>query len=253
MIQHDTMGDYKIEMSIPVAARCLLFLGVGQQGSSFRSIAKDFPDTVVVGPLPYHLFPQAKFEDIATKIITEIIEKNVTSYHIESVIAESQSAPGVVQALARMQCGQIKNVVLMAPLGLNKSALGNDPAMRYKELILRSRQFWLHKNQRISITGNRNTLTNIVWSFLRYWRRFRDDYTAGANQDITQSLSLLASQSHVTIYADSGDSLFPYNEIAKAVQGLPISLHKTSYGSHLNRATPLGIKELRQVIQSVSE
>ena len=115
----------------------------------------------------------------------------------------------------------------------------------------RSRAFWNHPNQRLTIKGNRTTLQNVITASLFKLHRIKPDYTFGANQDVAVTACELAKHVPITIYADPHDSLFPYSEITSTIAKSPITLIRTAIGSHINRATPLGLAELQNVITAI--
>lgn len=244
----------KIEYaSIGAKPDIVLVLGVGQSGRNLRTIAHHISSGIVLEALPYHYFAKDQLADAGIAAVNAVIDvARTTSQQLVHVIAESQAAPATIHAVSERR-SDIASVTLLAPLGFNKSFLGNTPKARYTELMRRSRLFWKHQNQRLSLRGNRDTLYEIARHSVTRLGRIEPDYNFGANQDVSDAAQQLANSLPVTIYADKYDGLFPYDEIEPLVRHSSIRLIATNLGSHINRATPLGLAELQRVIDSLPE
>lgn len=229
----------------------VFFLGLGQNGRNLAAVALHAPpDTAVVEAFPFHLFPKDEISGKSVKHVEQILDE--LNHEPVDVLAESQAAPLVIEAAAQSPY-RFHSLTLLGPLGFNYDALGMTPQARLSALLKRSNQFWRHRNQRLSLSGNRETLANVAKNAVKGSRRLKSDYMFGANQDVSSKAIKLAERLPVTIYADQEDSLFPYDEIKQSVEGSNITLVETKYGSHLNRATPLGRAAFQFAIEGLNE
>ena len=217
------------------------FLGVGQGKRARQRLHEIFPG------ISFHIPPNylcCNTDEQIAKTAEGYVAKALESSEAQVIMAESQAAPAVVAALASGDVAMPERLVLLQPLGLNRTSLGSDPVLRRKELFRRSRLFWSHKHQSLSIAGNRWTLLVVVSQSLRYVKNLNKAYEIGASADIVSALAQIAARIPVDVYGSTDDSLFPFRELQK-VQA--VTMHELP-GTHLNRATPLGIAQLIEVL-----
>lgn len=242
-------ADITAEYIVNGEPETVLFLGVGQSGNNLKAISAHMPrNSATVEAFRYH---RMILGDIGTGgregVLYMLQSFGKGPYH---VIAESQAAPAVVHA-AHEKPDLFKSITLLEPLGFNADSFGDTPEERYTTFLKRSRQFWAHPNQSLSIKANRDTMGQIFIRSLPALRRLKPDYGFGVSQDITEMTKALAKIVPLTIYAEEYDNFFPYREIAPKLTGSKVTLIKTTAGSHLNRASPKGIAELEKVIASL--
>ena len=137
------------------------------------------------------------------------------------------------------------------PLGLNRLALGQTPEARFSELMRRSRLFWKDSLLHSRSPADIETFRQVGLSSVSALSKIRLDFTNGADQDITAALRRIADSMPVTVYASDRDPLFPYREVAPGLAGSAIKLVKLDT-PHLNRASPLGLKQLQGVTDNLT-
>ena len=221
------------------------FLGIGQGKRAQSWLSEQLPE-ITFHQAPDYLRARSE-EDMAAQAV-DYIERSVGDEKDYWLMAESQAGPAVVEAVYRRNIATPRRLILIQPLGLNPSALGNSPAERMKTVLQRSRQFWRDPQQRIWLHGNRWTVEYLAWSSLRNVRRFKGRWTDGSNLDIREKLAAIAETVPVMVYASSDDAFFPYHEVIADFphRGL---LHEIP-GGHLNRATEHGVEQLRLILHS---
>lgn len=226
--------------------RVEFFLGLGQDTKCRQWLEKFLPSSVHLHQAPNYLAAETDAKRIEHGVVW--VKEGITSAPNEYVLcAESQASPAVIATLDKGLIPPPKSVILLMPLGCNYTSLGDSPIQRYKELLKRSRRFWSHKNQSLRIWGNRTTAINVAFDSVRYLSKLEEAYTFGANQNITNTLSRIALTIPVTIYAANDDSLFPFHEIEREFRGTKVEV-KMIEGTHLNRATPLGVEQLKTIL-----
>lgn len=221
------------------------FLGVGQGKKAKHWLSQRLPAIEFYEAPNYLRFRTS--EEIA-QCGVDAVKAGAGTTNDYVLCAESQAAPAAVEAVYTKQIPIPKRLILVQPLGLNYEYLGNTPYERRKELFRRSRRFWRHENQTLFIKGNFWTALGILLSSLRYSRHITPAYLVGANQNCREQLKEIAAHIPVDIYASEHDSLFPYHEVIQELRGKNIVIHKLP-GTHLNRATPRGVAQLKGIFQ----
>ena len=225
--------------------KAVLFLGVGQDTRTAEWIKQRTPWLAeVIEPINYLAYPNP---DSALEVAVQHAKNYIDGENNDVIIAESQAVPLIVMMLQKKIIPYPEKLILVGPLGCNYAQLGSTPIMRYKTLLNRSKLFWRHPNQTLKIWGNRRTFLNIISASLPHFRRIKPMYMWGANQNCVDDLASLSKFIEIHIVVATDDSLFPFKEIAETMRGLQtITLHEVP-GTHLNRATELGIDVLEYI------
>ncbi len=222
------------------------FLGLGQGSWSVKWLSKRLP-TITFHAAPHYLHSKnnAAFEENAL----DWVERAYAKTEPGIVIAESQAAPAVVAAIKAGRITLPSRLILLQPLGLNYGSFGKTKRERFESLMRRSRLFWLHKNQALFIPGNFVTFISIAIDTIMFKRNLKAALIFAANQNIVHDVEMLAQRLPIDIYACTRDSLFPYDELRSRLS--PDLGLRTIEGTHLNRATPKGLNQLKTILHEI--
>ena len=225
------------------------FLGLGQGKWSEQWLTDKLGDVITFHAAPDYFRAKTsdKIDQVGLEYITTELSAKTRDY---ALMAESQAVPMVLKALSESKIPIPKVLVLLQPLGLNASSLGDSMVERYESIMNRSKNFWKHPNQSLRIAGNRRTASEIAKDALVNPHKIKSFYTAGANQDYATELEFIANITTVHIFASTDDSLFAYGEIKQHFNKKNVQLHRLP-GTHLNRATPKGLAQLKQILKMI--
>lgn len=208
----------------------VLFLGTGQVGKIAQWTAQAAPaGTIVVEGVPHwKAHPSAKdlkefMEGYTVAAFDAVIQQfNTTAMN---VIGESQAAPCVLW-LALCRSDQIRNIALIAPLGFNISAFGDNPSERLKELKRRAMKT-LRDPTLSFLKDGRNLYVTLGLLRARLsekqWGASDRKYATGLSYDSRADLKKVVKdqqdkENTVTLYLGENDLVFPPNEIIPSLR-----------------------------------
>lgn len=244
---------YAVQFSIKrnINPTVIVFLGIGQAGYNFRHVSEYTADCVaIVEALPYQKMNRDKMNDISINAVINIVKK--IGKKKLTVVAESQAAPAIVYAAQRAP-KLFEQIVLLAPLGLNPQIFGDTKKQHRKILTDRSKAFWREPERSLRDKANRETLREIIKLSLPRIHRINPDLAHAGSQNIIAVTKKVASTLPLAVFAGEHDVHFPYREISPNLTGSNVKLEFVKDGIHLNRATARGMKELNDLIQTLSE
>lgn len=221
------------------------FLGIGQGERAVKWLETRQPG------IRFHAAPdyfRCKTEAEIHQVGTSYVARQLDGVDEYEVYAESQAAPAVVEAIYHEFVRPPRRLVLLQPLGLNVSALGATATQRRAAILSRSREFWRQPSQKLTVAGNRWTMFELAKYSSRHVSHLSRVFLYGSSQDIAGRVCELATRIPVDVYACESDTLFPYSEIGPQLSGSSARLHKLE-GTHLNRATPDGLAQLRLTLE----
>lgn len=245
----------------------VIFLGSGQRGRVARWVAANTPDgTVTVEGLPHKIADRSAHDlrdfaqDYTNAAFSAVLK--TLSLTVAHVVAESQAAPGVVW-MALDNLPQVKNVVLIAPLGFTAHILGTSPKGRLKELKRRAFRSSMQSAQS-PLYDWRNLYLNVlmlqVMLFDARWGKSGQKYAIGASHDIREDCRKLAVQLHrrnctFTLVLGEQDRIFPSSEIETAIKNADIKYLNTIVlkTSHASLAIRNGKNILRKAVMAVRQ
>lgn len=252
-IEAISIGKYgTLSVAVPTKpAHSLLFLGIGQTRNNLEWAAQSAPeDMIVVEALPYLKAHEAvEMEQVGEVCLKKAFERfNIARL---TVYGESQAAIILIHVLANSEVLPQK-IVLLSPMGFNYSSLGRTAKQRHKSLMQRSRKFWSHRNQRLTVAPNRETALVLVANMLKNWKMTREGLKFAANQNVVARARDLAEIIPLHIFTGDKDELFPYKEIKHEIgDDSKIILHKLPQTGHYNRATVKGMQQLGEIDNSM--
>lgn len=217
---------YLVADELPVDTA--LFLGTAQLGRIPTWIAEAAgPGVVVIDSLPHwQADPSAKdlkefseqYALCALRSVTQQLKLATIN-----VIAISQAAPGAIGAIREMS-KNVKNVVLVAPLGLTGSNFGK-PKNRLTELKRRARKSFFQQ-EHFPLFSPRNFYISLMLLRARVSeKQFGASdikYAAGLADDITENCRAVSEMqtrkgNSFTICVGNEDLVFPPGELIEAV------------------------------------
>ena len=172
-----------------------------------------------------------------------------------NIIAESQAASCVLAILARdPTVVPVDRVVLVQPLGLNKSAFGKTSTQMIKEFrkrILRNTRYQLKP-----LLTDRSLRANHRQLF-KYADMNNDvsraQYAAGLAYDALDDLETVARHQRVSIICGGKDAIFPSDELSANLKShnIPVSIDVVQGVPHSPLATRKGQKLLAKAFEMI--
>lgn len=224
------MFNFYARQQVGTTLDTVLFLGTGQVGKIPRWVAANMPTGVaVIEGLPHwesepngtdlvafsHLYTQSAY-----RVVLETFKRQ--TMHI---IGSSQAAPSTIWS-ANNNRGEVENVALVLPMGLNTARFGSDDEARFKELRKRALLTMMQKDQLI-FGDIRNAYISL--SLIRIILTGISDgstvkkYTVGISEDMTEAMYQLAAtqkrlRRKLTVYVGAQDKVFPPHEVQQTLR-----------------------------------
>jgi pimeloyl-ACP methyl ester carboxylesterase len=240
------------------AVDTVILLGSGQSGRIAKWVAGNAPvGTAVVEGLPHKKADRSAHDLKAfarqytnTAFLAALRAFNISTANL---VAESQAAPGAIWT-ALDHFDKIKNVALIAPLGLTAHILGNSPPERLNELKKRAFISATQFAQSPLYDPRNFCLSFLVLHALLFdarWKVSGQKYAVGASHDLREECRKLARRLHergngLTLILGKRDKIFPPSEVMSVLQESKIThvnsvILKTSHAS-------LAIRDGRQIL-----
>jgi len=208
----------------------ILVLGSGQDAKLPKMIASFLKHpTAVIQGLP-HWHAEESSSDIESFTI-EFAKQSINAARNKSknkitLIAESQAAPGAV-FFAQNNHIELKSLILVQPLGLNKESYANSNLPVIKEFEKR-----IKSNARLqvpSMISDWRLMYNYYVLIKKrfnpvFKRKFAKHYEIGLDSDISKPLRDIAEHLGVHLIIGSQDKIFPPKEIQKTISNKKIKL-----------------------------
>lgn len=251
--------------AVPGAAPdTVLFLGTGQIGRIPKWVAAAAPPGVaVIEGLPHwHSHPDAhdlpEFSHAYTKSAYETVLETFALPRMH-VIAESQATPSTMWLVNQMP-GQIGNVALLLPMGLNTSNFGETDEARLSELKRRSLRTFLQPEQS-PLRDPRNLY--VAAGLLRANApgllngATARKHAKGISADMSEEFRALLNDApqysrQVFLFLGGKDTIFPADEISQALKAKSLHQPQVVVVPEATHAS-LAAKASRQLLQKAVE
>ncbi len=213
----------------------IIFMGSAQNGKIPKWVAQAAPaGTVVVDGMP-HWHPRPTAEDLGrfTQEYSVAAFKAVLQWFglsSANIIGLSQATVGLVW-LANILPALVRNVGIVAPLGLTAAALGKTPELRLKELKKRTLRTYMQFSQ-TPLHDPR-----ILYMQLMLLRAILSEtekgatnkkYALGLSYDLLEDCRAVAAERHArgfscTVFLAEKDKIFPPHEVQASLKRANVS------------------------------
>lgn len=200
--------------------KTILFLGLAQLGHVAEHVASICPPGIAIVEGASHWNAADDGHDVPAYVSNYAycsLQRVIDEFELGEVdiIAESQAAASIVIALAHSDyIENVRNIVLVQPHGLNRSAFGADPDAMIHELRRRTLRNARHQVRPLLTDKSLRTSHR---QLLKYANlndpASRARYVAGLDYGTVDDLRVVASSHRTRIVCGEKDELFPPSEI----------------------------------------
>jgi len=234
----------------------IILLGTVQVGKMPVWVAEHCPENTIVVQGAPHWLARDDGKDIP-EFMHGFTESAITfvlsHYHPHSlqVIADSQAAPGAIRLFTQEAfSGYLRGLVLLQPLGFNKSAFatgGIDAFMRRITHNARYQVTQLVSDPRL-LYNHRQLLSKVRPRSAKA----QAQYTSGILHDAAEDLKTLRKlNSHIVIICGEKDQLFPATEITQTLSqhSIDVEIQTLPGVPHSPIATRFGLRLLDRALE----